>query len=81
MAVLVVTAAPVPAVMMTAAPVHVAVAVAMAATMLDLDHGAVLCGDRSHAQPGGCGYAHGQRSNQCSSNQSDTSHSSVLPVA
>jgi hypothetical protein len=54
MAMLVVAAAPVPPVMVSASPVHVSVAVA--APMLDLDHGVVLRGDRGHAQPGGSGY-------------------------
>jgi hypothetical protein len=72
MAVLVVTAAPVPAVVMAASAVHVTVA--MATPMPDLDHGAVLCGDRGHAQSGRSGGGHGQRCNQGGSNQDDASH-------
>jgi hypothetical protein len=69
MAVLVMTAAPVPPVMVSASPVHVSVAVA--APMLDLDHSAVLRGHRGDAQPGGSGYGHCQ---QRKTNQGDTSH-------
>jgi hypothetical protein len=69
MAMLVVAAAPVPPVMMSAPPVHVSMAVA--APMLDLDDGAVLRGYRGHAQPGGSGYGHCQ---QRKTNQGDTSH-------
>jgi hypothetical protein len=72
MTVLVMTAAPVPPVVVTASPMHVTVAVAT--PMLDLDDGAVICGHRGHAQPGGRGYGHGQRSNQGGSNQGDSSH-------
>jgi hypothetical protein len=74
MAVLVVTAAPMPAVVMAASAVHVTVAMAMAAPMPDLDHGAVICGDRGHAQSGRSGGGHGQRCNQGGSNQDDASH-------
>ena len=69
MAMLVVTAAPVPPVVVPASPVHVSVAVA--APMLDLNHSAVRRGHRGHAQPGGSGYGHCQ---QRKTNQGDTSH-------
>jgi len=55
--------------MVSASPVHVAVAVA--APMLDLNHSAVLCGQGGDAQPGGSGYGHCQ---QRKTNQGDTSH-------
>jgi hypothetical protein len=70
MAMLVVAAAPGPAVVVSAPPVHVAVAVA--APMLDFNHAAVRRGHRSHTQPGGRGYGHCQ---QRKTNQGDTSHS------
>lgn len=69
MAVLVMTAAPVPPVMVSASPVHVSVAVA--APMFDLNHSAVLRGQGRNAQPGGSGYGHCQ---QRKTNQADTSH-------
>jgi hypothetical protein len=69
LAMLVVTAAPVPPVVVPAPPVHVSVAVA--APMLDLNHSAVRRGHRGHAQPGGSGYGHCQ---QRKTNQGDTSH-------
>jgi hypothetical protein len=72
MTMLVMTAAPVPSVMMTASPMPVSVTVA--ASMLDLDHAAVRRGHRGHAQSGGSGYSHDKRGKQCSTNQGDTSH-------
>jgi hypothetical protein len=69
MAMLVMTAAPVPPVMVSASPVHVSVAAA--APMLDLNHSAVLRGHRGDAQPGRSGYGHCQ---QRKTNQADTSH-------
>jgi hypothetical protein len=72
MAVPVMTAASVPPIVVAASAVHVAVAVT--APVPDLDHGAVFYGDRGHAEPGGCRCGHGQRSNQCGSNQGDASH-------
>jgi hypothetical protein len=72
MAMLVVAAASGPSVVMSASPVHVSVTVA--APMLDFDRSAIRRGHRGHAQPGGSGYGHGQRSKQRSSNQNETSH-------
>ena len=71
MAMLVVTAAPVPPVVVPASPVHVSVAVAVTAPMPDLNHSAVRRGHRGNAQPGGSGYGHCQ---QRKTNQGDTSH-------
>jgi hypothetical protein len=68
-AMLVVTASPVPPIMVSASPVLVPVAVA--APMLDLDHSTIRRGHRGDAQPGGSGYGHCQ---QRKTNQGDTSH-------
>jgi hypothetical protein len=76
----VVTAASVPSVMVTAPAVPTAVvAVAMTATMLDLDHATVRRCHRGNAQPGGSGYGHRQRSKQRGTNQNETSHPFYLP--
>ena len=75
----VVTAAPVPSVMVTASAVPMPVA--MTAPMLDLNHAAIRRGHRGHAQPGGRGNGHCQRSKQRSSNQNETSHLVFLPIA
>jgi hypothetical protein len=77
---LVMTATSVPSVVMTAAAVSATV-VAVAASMLDLDYGAVLRGQGGDAHSGGRGQGHCQRSNQCRANQNDTSHAGVLPIA
>ena len=69
MTMLVVAAAPVPPVVVSASPVHVPAA--MAAPMPDLNHSAVRRGYRAHAQPGGSGDGHCQ---QRKTNQGDTSH-------
>ena len=75
--VLVVAAAPVPSVMVTASSVEL-VAVTVTAPMLDLDQGTVLNGQRGNAYSGGSGCGHGKRSNKCSTNQNDTSHAGFL---
>ena len=81
--VMAVTAAPGPSVMMTTAsapsvvvttPAAAHVAVAMPVAAPDLDQSAVHRRRGRYAQPGGSRYGHGQRSNQCGSNQDDASH-------
>jgi hypothetical protein len=78
MAPFVVTAAPVPSVMVTASAVSTAV---VAVPMLDFNHATIRRGHWSKAQPGGSGYGHGQRSKQRGNNQNEASHSVFLPVA
>ncbi|KRR16631.1 hypothetical protein CQ14_13500 [Bradyrhizobium lablabi] len=73
MAPFVMTATPVPSIVMTATSVSATV-VAVSAAVLDLDHGAVLGGQGRDAYSGGRGQGHCQRSNQCRANQNDTSH-------
>jgi hypothetical protein len=76
----VMTAAPVPSVMMTTAPVSMTV-MAVSVAVPDLDHGVVLGGQRGHAQPGGRGQGHCQRSHQRRADHNDTPHAGVLPIA
>jgi hypothetical protein len=72
--------APVPSVVMAAAAVSMAM-MAVSVPAPDLDHGAILRGQRRDAKPGGSGQGHCQRGNQCRADQNDTSHAGVLPIA
>jgi hypothetical protein len=73
---LVVAAASVPSVMVTAPAVGTAV---MAMSMPDLNHATIRRRHRGSAQPGESGYAHCQRSKQRRNNQNEASHAFHLP--